>query len=616
MSIKQIRLFLHQYKYLLWLLVLLCLFFGITFFVMRYTYANALAQLERDSHFKLNLYKKVLLSEIKRHAYLPLTLAKDKQIRRFLQTPNNPIKRQALNQYLQSLSEGTDALNIYLLDKSGTTIATSNWHDAFSFLGKNYRYRPYFQNALKGQADVFFAIGATTRTPGLFLSQPVYIKHQVQGVVAIKVSMQPLTALWAKQGSEKVFITDSQGIIFSSNESNWIFRALAPLTAQQQKRIKDSRKYLNTQINTLNMQAVSRLYPQLVKINLPYVQQYTYLKQSQNLSNMHWKLHILSNTQSAYQAVINTFFISLLLFLFFLLLVYGFNKRRKVAIKLRQAHEQLERRVAERTHELAQLSLELSRNNQQLKQTNDTLLQTQDELIQASKLSALGQLSASITHELNQPLAAIRTFANNSEKLLARNRPKLVAENLQHIFALTERMGNIINHFKTFARKTDASRQPVLITECIKQSLKLLAHLIQKEQIQVSLKYPSQELWVLGDAVRFEQVFVNILSNAIQALNAQTDKQIHIHLRQQNEQVSICIQDNGSGIDEGNLTAIFEPFFTTKEAGKGMGLGLSIVYRIVQEYAGHIVAYNNQGAEIRLTFPIINPLNATKMDSP
>lgn len=576
---------------------------------VRYAYTEALATLEQDSHFKLNLYKKVLLSELKRHAYLPLTLAKDKQIRRFLQTPNNPIKRQALNQYLQSLSEGTDALNIYLLDKNGTTIATSNWHDTFSFLGKNYRYRPYFQNALKGQADVFFAIGATTRTPGLFLSQPVYIKHQVQGVVAIKVSMQPLEALWAKQGNEKVFLTDAHGIIFSSNESNWIFHSLAPLTDAQKQRIGASRKYLNTLISPLNIKPVKPQTTNLVHINQPYVLEQTYLQQSQPLANRHWQLHILTDTQKAKQAAINAFFIGFLLLILCLLILYGLNKRRRIAKRLRQAHEQLEQRVTERTHELAQLSLELNRNNQQLKQANDALLQTQNELIQASKLSALGQLSASITHELNQPLAAIRTFANNSEKLLARNQPKLVAENLQHIFALTERMGNIINHFKTFARKTDASRHPVLITECIKQSLNLLAHLIQEKQIQVSLSGATQKLWVLGDAVRFEQVFVNILSNAIHALGKQTDKQIKIRCMQQNNRVIVQVKDNGAGIDESILDSIFDPFFSTKEVGEGMGLGLAIASRIIQEYGGHISAHNHEGAEIRIDLPKLkNPL--------
>ena len=609
---------LGRYRNRILLLLSLLLSFAVILLVTDYSYRNSLSLLERDSHFKLNLYKKVVLSELKRHAYLPLTLSKDKQILEFLQQSSDPEKGQALNGYLESLSEGTDALNIYLMDPTGTTIATSNWNQQTSYLGHNYRFRPYFKNALAGRPSIFFAIGATTRIPGLFLSHPVYKSDRVDGVVVIKVSMQPLELLWAEQGNEKVFLTDANGIIFSSNEPRWVFHSLTPLSQRQQESLKADRKYLDQPIQLLPIHTWNQGGDtRLVEIGSDSNRALGYLQQSQALPNTPWRLHILTSSLAARQAAINAFFLSLLVLIILGLVLYVLFKRRRVAERLKQAHDQLEKRVTERTAELTQRSIELSESNVQLKheikerqRAHEALRRTQDDLIQASKLAALGQMSAGITHELNQPLAAIRTFSSNGEKLLERNQEEAALGNFRRIFNLTGRMGDIINHLKTFARKSQNRKEPVLLVDCLKQALDLISHLAERDQVQILFERPKKALWVRGDPVRLEQVFINLFSNAIQALSSQPNKQIRICFILAENHVTVSIRDNGPGIEESILESIFDPFFTTKEVGEGMGLGLSIVYGIMMEHGGTIQARNREGAEILVGLPLLSDIPA------
>jgi len=588
-------------------LLLVCCFL-LTAAVSHYSYYSTLAQLEQESHFKLNLYKKVVLSELKRHAYLPLMLSKDDQVLEYLHDSELKIKGQALNAHLESLSEGTDALNIYLMNPDGTTIATSNWQDQTSYLGRNYRYRPYFQNALAGKPGIFFAIGVTTGIPGLFLSHPVYLNDEVAGVVVVKVSMKPLEKLWAEQGTEKVFLTDANDIIFSSTESDWRFNALFKLSPQQRESLRADRKYLDYPIRSLPIRLDTDIQNyRMILISDGHRNGLHYLWLTQALPNSPWKLHIMASGHSAREAAINVFFLGLLLSSLVGLLAYVLMKRKRVADRLREAHNLLEQRVEARTKELSESNLQLTYEVAQRQKAHEALRQAQDDLIQSSKLAALGQMSAGITHELNQPLSAIQTFARNGEKLIQRQRFEAAGENFSRIFSLTSRMGEIINHLKTFARKSQKRRETLDLKRCVQNALLLVDHMSERDQVRIDIVAETdQPLLVSGDPVRLEQVFVNLLSNGVQALlsTVNTEKIIVIKIRPAGENAEVVIHDNGPGFDDEVLESIFDPFFTTKEVGEGMGLGLSIVYGILMEHNGDIVARNNSGAEIRVRIPL------------
>lgn len=585
--------------------------FVLTMGASRYSYHSALIQLEQESHFKLNLYKKVVLSELKRHAYLPLMLSKDDQVLEYLHDSELRMKGQALNAHLESLSEGTDALNIYLMNPEGTTIATSNWKDKTSYLGMNYRYRPYFQNALDGQPGIFFAIGVTTGIPGLFLSHPVYLNDEVAGVVVVKVSMRPLEKLWAEQGAEKVFLTDANDIIFSSTESDWRFNALFDLTPFQRQSLRSDRKYLDHPIRSLPILTDERVQAgQLVRIAEGPRKGHQYLWLTMALPDSPWKLHIMASAHGAREAAINAFFLGLLLSSLLGLLAFVLMKRKRVADRLREAHDLLEQRVDARTRELSESNQQLTYEIEQRQKAHEALRRAQDDLIQSSKLAALGQMSAGITHELNQPLSAIQTFARNGEKLVQRQRYDAAEENFSRIFALTSRMGEIINHLKTFARKSRKRTESVDLVQCVENALLLVDHMSQRDQVEIAFDVEKgASLVVAGDPVRLEQVFVNLLSNGIQALHSSDnpDKRMEIRLKALAESAEVIIHDNGPGFDDQVLESIFDPFFTTKEVGEGMGLGLSIVYGILMEHNGEIDARNNKGAEIQVCLPLYQP---------
>ena len=230
----------------------------------------------------------------------------------------------------------------------------------------------------------------------------------------------------------------------------------------------------------------------------------------------------------------------------------------------------------------------------------------QGELVQAGKMAALGQMSTGIAHELNQPLSAIRHYLHNARLLLKRGETATHEQNLAKVIELTERMAKMINHLKTFARWPANKLSPVDLSAAIEGALALFAGRIKQEKIMVKKSYPAPGLKVLAEDIRLEQVLVNIIGNAVDAVSEEnvTDKQIAIEVTEPEEGINIAIIDNGSGIKADDLELIFDPFYTTKEVGKGLGLGLSISYNIIKDFDGHIEASANDGGGTRFSITL------------
>ena len=236
---------------------------------------------------------------------------------------------------------------------------------------------------------------------------------------------------------------------------------------------------------------------------------------------------------------------------------------------------------------------------------------TQDDLIQASKLAALGQLAAGITHELNQPLSGIRTYAANGQRLLGRGRPEAANDNFLRIQALCERLGALIRQLKLFARKGGA-REPVDLVARLDFVLELLAERCRQQGVRPRrcLDETPTGLWVLGDEVRVEQLLTNLLRNALDALRGVAEPWLEIAIEVEAERLVVAVADNGAGIPEELLAQLFDPFFTTKAVGDGLGLGLFISYGIVQDLGGRIHAGNRPsgGAWFRVELPRARPV--------
>ena len=287
-------------------------------------------------------------------------------------------------------------------------------------------------------------------------------------------------------------------------------------------------------------------------------------------------------------------------------------QRQRALLAARRAGAQLQTQVSERTRELRDANALLQTEVDERRRTEARLRATQNELVQAGKLAALGQMSAAIAHEVNQPLAAIRTFMASTKIYLQRGDSKQVSKNLDLIDGLAERMANITTHLKAFARKSEPGRpEPVEVARAVDGALFLVESQIKAAGVRLSRRV-EPGLRVSGYAVQLEQVLVNLIANALDAVADVKEPAIDIEVRAAQDTVRIRIADNGPGIPPEVVERIFRPFMTTKPIGKGLGLGLSSTYGIVQDFRGRMHAENRAGggAELVVELPRLS-LEAT-----
>jgi two-component system C4-dicarboxylate transport sensor histidine kinase DctB len=283
-------------------------------------------------------------------------------------------------------------------------------------------------------------------------------------------------------------------------------------------------------------------------------------------------------------------------------------QRHRAYIAAKEASSRLTWQVAERTRELSETNISLKTEIDEHHRTEARLRATQNELVQAGKLAALGQMSAAIAHEINQPLAAIRTFMASAKVFARHGNLGQVVSNLDLITDLAERMARITGHLKTFARKSESGHpELVSIERAVEGTLFLLESQIKSAGVRIE-KEIEPNLWATGHAVQLEQVILNLVRNALDVVTDRETPWIQIVASASSDTIFIRVVDNGPGIAADRIGEIFDPFFTTKPVGKGLGLGLSISYGIVQDFGGRIYARNRQegGAELTVELPRLN----------
>ena len=273
---------------------------------------------------------------------------------------------------------------------------------------------------------------------------------------------------------------------------------------------------------------------------------------------------------------------------------------------LARANQQLEARVAERTQALQTANTRLTAEVRERREAEAALKRAQADLVQASKLSALGQMSAGISHELNQPLMAIRSFAQNAETFLSRGNGEAATRNLAKIGDLARRMGRIIKNLSAFARAEPVPAVPTDLGDVIASALEITEARRQVEGITLDVAQPDGTVWAMGGEVRLAQVLVNLMSNAIDATAGQDDRRIAVTLT--DGPPRLVVRDNGPGLAD--PASIFDPFYSTKEVGQGLGLGLSISYGIVSGFGGRIEGNNADGGGAEFVVTLV-PAAAT-----
>ncbi|WP_417595725.1 ATP-binding protein [Oceanospirillum sp.] len=723
---------------------MLLLFIFIIWQVAAWTEHYELSQLESQARNELTLNIASLRGKLDKYEFLPEILVNKQNLAGVLREPK-PDSIQQLNAILKNFKQITDVSDIYLLDEKGTTIAASNWQNPKSFIGQNFSYRPYYQQAINGQSGRFYGLGTTSGERGYYFSYPVFSGSSPIGVLVVKIVVKNLEIPWKDPRTEFI-VTDPDGIIFITSRREWLLHSIHNLSNHDLERIHTSKRYGEQDIKPLAYR-VAQTFDEgmLVKIasdrDTDNIQVNTYLQFNRAMPNAGWHLHILKNTQNVRTEILKNsllaagiYMVLVLLTLYslqrqriqrervrhdretkkaleaneariraildntkagiitmdragkvdyinptaevlfgyqlhelhghnfsdlinhhhkphcqqalteasshpievqglrkdrqpvpvemiismmgrsqgsdYMITLHDITERKQHEEALQAAYDEMENRVVERTQDLTETNDRLKQEIEQHRHTAETLQKTQDELIQAAKLAVLGQMSASINHELNQPLAAIRTYAENSVTFIQRDQPDMAQGNLEQIVELTDRMATISAQLKLFARKSEGQLAIVSVQATIQYALRLFRPQLEKEQIALNITLPDQDLFVRADAVRLEQVIVNLISNALLAVSGRREKLITVSLRQaqrdSNNLAIIDVADSGAGITSKNLRQIFTPFFSTREGGKGLGLGLSISYRIISDFGGSITAFNRPegGATLRVTLPI------------
>jgi two-component system C4-dicarboxylate transport sensor histidine kinase DctB len=594
------------------LVVLMALLYGILFWQVAYlVQTRAQREITQSGERQLDIYVNYLQAQLEKYEFLPELLSTNARLVELLKRPGDRGRINVLNRYLETINTITNASDTYLMDQEGLTIAASNWQSEKPFVGRNFSYRPYFKQAMQGHLGQYYALGSTSGRRGYYFAYPVRHEGRILGAVVIKIDLTNLEQQWQGRDSE-VIVTDPEGIIFITTRSNWRYRSLFRLPDDEKQRIHESRRYSGTEVEPLDVIERKRLELGAQRIDVKdetnRVESYLMLEQSMLEAN--WRVHLMIPLKQIKAQVLHalgiTSFAVAVLFLLLLVAQQRYRRSRERARyeaqanqSLREARDRLEQRVQEQTVDLYQ-------EMEERRRTEEALRQTRDELIQAAKLAMLGQMSASISHEVNQPLAAIRTYTDNALLLLEQERCADVRWNLEQISELIETMSQISSQLKLFARKTDGSRQPVFLHNVIESSKRILQPQLRKTGTEIQFKLAQQDPpMVMVDPVRLEQVLVNLIGNAVSAMEHQNNRWVSIEMVRQGGELQIDILDNGPGIPTDHLDRIFDPFFTTKESG--LGLGLSISHHIIESMGGTLSARNRPkgGALFTLLLPLV-----------
>lgn len=473
-----------------------------------------------------------LQSELEKFSLVPLVLARDPQVRGLL--TGSAAEAKPLDRRLEELARQTNAAAIYLMRRDGLTLAASNWQLDTSFVGSNYNFRPYFTGALASGSATQFALGTVSRKPGLYIAQRVMADGRAVGVVAVKVEFDAIEANW-RAATEGVYVTDRDGVVLLASNPEWRFRSTNPANARRRNRTLDRSQFGTERLRPLELNAGQRAGQVAASL----------LDSPQPIRLGNWTLHLLVNPAPRIDAAIANarFYLILAIAAAGIVGAAAYWARRR-------RHLRAQAVIDERTQML------------------------REQLNQANRLATLGQVSAGVGHEISQPVAATRVFAESGVRLLADGRIEEAGVNFRRIVDLSDRIGVITTELRRFARRDVSEPQRFPISEAINGALLLLRDRVQR--LDASVHAPSSaasSVVVRAEPVRLEQVLVNLLQNGLDAAGRKGTIELSIEVEQRF--CDLRVTDDGPGLDEGARDRLFQPFATTKQNGLGLGLVIS-----------------------------------------
>ena len=582
-----------------------------------YSEKNGIKALGENGERQLELHARTVESEINKYNYLPSVLELESNVSDLLNDPS-PELRTKVNDYLEGLNRRSRSRAIYVLDTTGRVLATSNWRDADSYLGEDLSFRAYYQDAIRGLPGRFYGIGSTTGEPGYYLAHGLEEKGKIIGVAVIKVRLEALEERWQRARLE-AFVSDENGIIILSSDPARRLKSVRPLTAEVKERLARSLQYYWWPLNELVPLERESIADGVEKLTFPANSSVdhehtvvSYLAQTRDLADTPWHLTLLTPLEDLRREAANQGMLVAVACALVAFLLIAWNERRKVISTrlaareaLEQANNELERRITERTADLRASNERLKGQIRERRQAEETLRQAQDELVQAGKLAAIGQMSTSIAHELNQPLAALRTLSGNTVRFIERGALDTASTNLRTINDLVDRMGRITASLRAFARRGEDKGQASL-GKAVEAALQLLAGRLEASALDLHQQIDDVELAI--DQTRLEQILVNLIGNALDAMQAQPLPVLWLEGDLFEGRYRVRVRDNGHGIDAEARKHLFEPFFTTKPGEQGLGLGLTLSASLAAAAGGSLNAEDpaEGGTMFVLILPLVN----------
>ncbi|MDC0121586.1 ATP-binding protein [Amylibacter sp.] len=526
-----------------------------------------------EAERELSLYSGRLISELQRISIVPLLLSRDTGLISDINTKDY----QLTSQRLITFSDEIRVKSITLLERFGRIVASSDRSD----LGQNLRGQNFFFNAMRQSGTVFTISDNEKGRRSFFYSRKLESQGKVLGVIVVEVGLDNLFTTWSANDAT-IMVTNSKGIVVLSTDQDFLNQSLEtallaqPTLTALERAIRATGDWNGTEVDAyIEDQALYRL-----DTAIPF---------------QGWRLTYLTPFQSVREKVNGVLAIGITALALLLALGFYFLSRRATRQSFLFKAE---------SEELRALNDRLSNEITQRERAERNLQVAEASLEQSSKLAALGEMSAAVSHELNQPLAAMRTYLAAAKLLLSRRRSDEALSSFQRIDDLIGRMGTITQQLKSYSRKGSDDLIPVDFISSINTSIAMMAPQLGQQAVEITKSLPDTPVSVLADPVRLEQVVINLLRNALDAMKGQTERYLQISLTA-GEMATLTIQDNGPGIE--NLDEMFEPFFTTKKPGEGVGLGLAISSSIAKDLDGRLFARNvsPRGAVFEFQLPQI-----------
>jgi len=532
------------------------------------------ARLREAAEHRLDMLATGLDADLARFDYLPALLEMTPVVPALLQAPGQAVLRDNANRYLAGVNATAGAEMLYVLDAAGTSLAASDWGQPGTTIGQDLSFRPYVVDALKQGRGRFYGVGITSKKPGYYLSYALRRDQHLLGVAAVKVNIEASELAWRKLPGD-VLLVDELGVVILSTRSELKFRPLAPLDAARQAELQHSRPYGDAGLQPLRWTETESLGGNAQAIALDGLPQ---LASTRMLQRAPWRLIVLEDLApvrlaARYAAVTAGLAMAVLL----LLAVTQWQRRRAVRQKLasqaalQAAHDNLETTVVARTEQLRA---------------------AQSDLVHAGKMAALGQMSAGMVHELNQPLTALRTLSDSARILLDQQRLEEVRGNLGRIASMVDRLARLTSQLKNFSHKSALPVVPVLLLRSLADARSVVDEVFQAQGIEVLVDVQPAGLCVLAEEAALGGVFVNLMRNAADAMREAPTCRLRVEARAREGRVMLRFSDTGPGIRADILPRLFEPFVSSKPAGAGLGLGLVISAQLVRALGGMLHGAN------------------------